>query len=126
MSHRIEALLEQQLTVLKELRDRANDLLDLERKVHAGKMNLQWGLPVSTFQQWPSSLAPSGASQYQFKPQGETMANTGKETESQTIPCSAVETDASGNPVTIDPTNAQWAVADTTIATVSKAADGSG
>jgi hypothetical protein len=51
----------------------------------------------------------------------------GKASDKQTISCSAIETDDKGQPVTIDPANAQWSVDDTAVATVvTNPADGSG
>jgi phospholipase C len=49
----------------------------------------------------------------------------GRETDTQTIPCSEVETDAAGNPVTLDPANVVWAIDDPTIATLTQNPDGS-
>jgi phospholipase C len=49
----------------------------------------------------------------------------GKETDTQTIPCSEVETDAAGSPVTLDPANVVWAIDDSTIATLTQNPDGS-
>ena len=49
----------------------------------------------------------------------------GKETDTQTIPCSEMETDGQGNPVTLNPANVQWAIDDPTIATLTQNADGS-
>lgn len=49
----------------------------------------------------------------------------GKETDTQTIPCSEVETDAAGNPVTLNPANVKWAIDDPTIAELTQNADGS-
>ena len=58
------------------------------------------------------------------------MAPTsGKETDKQTIPCSAIETDADGNPVTLDPKNVVWAIDalpdGSAVATLTQNADGS-
>ena len=53
----------------------------------------------------------------------------GKETDVQTIPCSAIETDADGNPVTLNPANVVWAIDNlpdgTSIASLVQNADGS-
>jgi len=59
----------------------------------------------------------------QFKGQGVGMPGT--ESDVQTIPCAAIETDAGGNPVTLNPANVLWAVQDSTIATLTQNADGS-
>jgi hypothetical protein len=49
----------------------------------------------------------------------------GKETDTQTVPCSEVETDGQGNAVVLNPANVVWAIDDTTIATLTQNADGS-
>ena len=49
----------------------------------------------------------------------------GRETDTQTVACSEVETDAAGNPVTLDPTSVTWAISDATVATLTQNADGS-
>jgi len=49
----------------------------------------------------------------------------GKETDSQTIQCTEMETDGAGNPVTLNPANVKWAIDDPTIATLTQNADGS-
>lgn len=61
--------------------------------------------------------------QLQFK--GELPDMPGTESDTQTIPCSAVETDAAGNPVTLNPANVVWAIDDPTIATLTQNTDGS-
>lgn len=49
----------------------------------------------------------------------------GTETDTQTIPCTEVETDSDGNPVTLNPANVVWAIDDSTIATLTQNSDGS-
>jgi hypothetical protein len=53
----------------------------------------------------------------------------GKETDVQTIPCSAIETDADGNPVTLNPANVTWAIDNlpdgSVLATLTQLPDGS-
>jgi hypothetical protein len=61
--------------------------------------------------------------QLQFK--GEKIGMPGIETDVQTIPCSALETDAAGQPVTLNPANVQWSIDDTSIAQLTQNADGS-
>lgn len=47
-----------------------------------------------------------------------------KETDVQTIPCTALETDADGNPVVLNPANVSWAIEDPSIAQVTQNTDG--
>lgn len=47
------------------------------------------------------------------------------ETDVMTIPASAVETDAAGFPVTLNPAGVTWAVDDATVAELTQNADGS-
>jgi hypothetical protein len=61
--------------------------------------------------------------QLEFEGQGAGMP--GKETDTQTIPCSALETDAAGNPVDLNPASVTWAIDDPTIATLTQNPDGS-
>jgi len=49
----------------------------------------------------------------------------GKETDTQTIPCTEMETDGAGNPVTLDPTSVVWAISDSTVAQLTQNPDGS-
>lgn len=48
-----------------------------------------------------------------------------KETDTQTVQCTEMETDAAGNPVTLDPTSVTWSIDDPTIATLTQNPDGS-
>jgi hypothetical protein len=57
--------------------------------------------------------------------QGEEIGMPGKETDTQTIPCSALETDAQGQPVVLNPASVTWAIDDPTIASMVQNADGS-
>jgi hypothetical protein len=57
--------------------------------------------------------------------QGEQPGMPGKETDTQTIPCSAIETDAVGNSVTLNPASVTWGIDDPTIATLTQNPDGS-
>ncbi len=102
------------LALWREQRDIQNQLLDEVRELRAdltkGKMQLNWG-------------QPSNVSVQQFKQGAAHMP--GKETDTQTIPCSEVETDAAGNPVTLDPTSVVWAIDDPTVATLTQNSDGS-
>lgn len=59
----------------------------------------------------------------QFK--GEQPDMPGTETDIQTIPATAFETDAAGAALTLNPANVTWAIADPTIATLTQNADGS-
>lgn len=61
--------------------------------------------------------------QLQFK--GEQPGMPGQETDTQTIPCSALETDAAGQPVTLNPASVTWSIADPTVATLTQNVDGS-
>jgi hypothetical protein len=49
----------------------------------------------------------------------------GIETDIQTIPCTEIETDAAGNPVTINPGNVTWAIDNPAIAALTQNSDGS-
>jgi len=49
----------------------------------------------------------------------------GTESDVQTIPATAVETDAAGQPVTLNPANVVWAIDNPAIATLTQNADGS-
>lgn len=57
--------------------------------------------------------------------EGEQLGMPGTETDTQTIPCSAMETDAAGNPVTLNPANVTWAIDNPAIASLTQNADGS-
>lgn len=59
----------------------------------------------------------------QFK--GEQPDMPGTETDIQTIPATAFETDAAGAALTLNPANVTWAIADPTIATLTQNPDGS-
>jgi hypothetical protein len=52
-----------------------------------------------------------------------------QELDNQTIPCTALETDSDGNPVTLNPANVTWSIAPlddgSTIATLTQNTDGS-
>jgi hypothetical protein len=61
--------------------------------------------------------------QLQF--QGGELNMPGKETDTQTIPCSAMETDAAGQPVSLDPASVTWAIDNAAIASLVQNADGS-
>lgn len=98
-----------------ELRDIANQFLDDWRRVHRGHMKLQFGQPVDD-----GALQRSQA----LATQGGSMSPA-KETDTQTIPCSEIETDAQGNPVTLNPANVLWKIDDPTIATLTQNSDGS-
>lgn len=49
----------------------------------------------------------------------------GTESDIQTIPCAAVETDAAGDPVTLNPANVVWAIDNPAIASLTQNPDGS-
>lgn len=74
----------------------------------------------------PKPLKPTKM-QLQFE--GEDPMAAGKETDKQTIPCTALETDAAGNPVALDPANVTWAIDKlpdgTDLAELTQGADGS-
>ena len=76
------------------------------------KMTLIWGQPT----------AQSDSETLHF--QGEKIM-PGKETDTQTVACTEVETDGQGNPVTLNPANVVWAIDDPTIATLTQNPDGS-
>jgi hypothetical protein len=76
-----------------------------------GKMDLQWGTPVA-----------DNVTTSQIR---EDTNMPGKETDTQTIPCTEMETDGQGNPVTLIAANVQWAIDDPTIATLTQNSDGS-
>lgn len=96
---------------LEDFRDFANDVrLIREALTQHGKIKLQFGSP--------NSVLPNS----QIR---EENTMPGKETDTQTIPCSEVETDAAGNPVTLVAANVQWSIDDPTIATLTQNADGS-
>jgi len=61
--------------------------------------------------------------QLQFK--GERIGMPGKETDVQTISCSAIETDGAGQPVTLNPASVTWAIDDPSIASLTQNPDGS-
>lgn len=66
---------------------------------------------------------PSNKLQIQFE--GETPGMPGQETDTQTIPATAIETDAAGNPVTLNPASVSWALDDQSIASMTQNPDGS-
>jgi hypothetical protein len=102
----------QQLTqAVAELREEVRLLrLFYENGSKKGKMTLSFGQPVN-------QIDPPD-------PQ-EIIAMPGKETDTQTIQCSEMESDGQGNPVTIDPTSVVWSIDDATIASLTPNADGS-
>jgi hypothetical protein len=57
--------------------------------------------------------------------EGSSPDMPGQEQDNQTIPCSAIETDADGNPVTLNPANVTWAIDDPTVAALTQNPDGS-
>jgi len=57
--------------------------------------------------------------------QGEDIGMPGQETDTQTIPCTAIETDAAGNPVQLNPASVTWTIDDPTIAQLTQNSDGS-
>lgn len=61
--------------------------------------------------------------QLQFE--GEKPNMPGTETDVQTIPCSALETDADGQPVALNPASVIWAIDNPAIASLTQNADGS-
>lgn len=65
------------------------------------------------------------ATKMQLLFQGGKLGMPGQETDTQTIPCAAIETDAAGNPVTLNPANVAWGIDDATIATLTQNPDGS-
>jgi hypothetical protein len=79
-----------------------------------GKMTLQFGEPFN------SDIVQAASLQTR-----EDLSMPAKETDVQTIPCSEMETDGLGNPVTLNPANVVWAIDDPTIATLTQNADGS-
>jgi hypothetical protein len=109
----------------KKLEDIQTRLIAVEQKLErilsvlgeGGKMVLNWGQPSE------AGSGQSKLSRFELS-KGETQM-PGQETDTQTIPCSEIETDADGNPVTLDPTAVQWAIDDPTIATLVQNADGS-
>lgn len=61
--------------------------------------------------------------QLQFK--GGKPGMPGTETDTQTIPCTALEKDAAGQPVTLNPANVTWSIDDPSIAQLTQNPDGS-
>lgn len=61
--------------------------------------------------------------QIQFE--GELPMAPGSMSDTQTIQATAIETDAAGQPVTIDPANAAWGIDDSSIASLTQNPDGS-
>lgn len=104
---RIARALEAALVVWKEERDILNQLLDEVRLIHRDLNKSR--KPVKM--------------QLQFK--GEKIGMPGQETDTQTIPCTAIETDAADNPVTLNPANVTWGMDDPSIATLTQNPDGS-
>jgi hypothetical protein len=108
--HRIEEALEHQ----NELFEHLVQLLTPPPPV-PGEMHLHWTSPES-------SIADAALNS-QTREESNNMP--GKETDSQHVACSEMETDGAGNPVTLNPANVQWAIDDPTIATLTQNADGS-
>ena len=105
--HRIEARQERQDKVLKQIVDALTP--------PPGEMMLHWETPEI-------SNAPAALNS-QMREELQNMS--GKETDTQTVACSEVETDGAGNLVTLNPANVVWAIDDSTIATLTQNADGS-
>jgi hypothetical protein len=78
-------------------------------------MSLKFGQPVPTTPKGDSTMSTSPV--------------PGVETDVQTIPCSALETDDDGNPVTLNPANVTWSITPgddgIVVASVSQQPDGS-
>jgi hypothetical protein len=122
-----------QLSAVKEFQENEIDILGQIRDLLSppppipGEMTLVWGQPASsglgTLKQTLQDFASSEATTKSLIREEITMP--GKETDVQTIPCSEMETDGAGNPVTIVPANVSWSIDDPTIATLTQNADGS-
>lgn len=93
--------------ILKELRE--------HKKPKPRKMELQFGTPEDT------ANVVSNSPIRRFS----DMADPGRETDKQTIPCAAIETDADGNPVALNAANVVWAIDDPSLAELTQNADGS-
>jgi hypothetical protein len=97
-----------------ELRDELRQIrILIEKEAAPGSMKLSFGQPVDQITQFRT----------EFQKENHNMP--GKETDTQTVPCSEIETDGAGNPVTLNPANVVWAIDDPTIATLTQNADGS-
>jgi hypothetical protein len=107
--HRIEQGIERQNELLGHL----VELLTPPPPV-PGEMHLHWASPEGSI---------AGALNSQTREESNSMS--GKETDTQTVACSEVETDGQGNLVTLNPANVVWAIDDATIATLTQNADGS-
>jgi hypothetical protein len=70
-----------------------------------------------------STLGVKEVLQIQFE--GELPMAPGQMSDTQTIQATAIETDAAGQPVTIDPANAAWGIDDSSIASLTQNPDGS-
>jgi hypothetical protein len=102
-----------------ELRDELRQIrILIEKDLELpGSMKLNWGSPSD---QIPIDEILEFRNQFQKE-----NHMPGKETDTQTVPCSEVETDAAGNPVVLNPANVKWAIDDPTIATLTQNSDGS-
>lgn len=71
------------------------------------------------------TLGSLGTPTLQIQFEGESPMAPGQMSDTQTIQATAIETDAAGSPVTIDPANAAWGIDDPSIASLTQNSDGS-
>jgi hypothetical protein len=118
---RKQGLERQEVKLLGEIRDLGNQQLD------AARLSLQALERIIELLTPPPPPHVPAHMHLQFE--GSNPDMPGKETDVQTIPCSAIETDADGNPVTLNPANVTWAIDKlpdgSDIATLTQNADGS-
>lgn len=104
------------ITLEKDVKDLAQDFKTVNKKLDV--LNEKLDHIYALLQQMSPKVM-----HIQFK--GEEPDMPGTETDIQTIPATAFETDAAGAPLTLNPANVTWAIADPTIATLTQNADGS-
>jgi len=68
---------------------------------------------------------PGKATKLELQFDGGLPGMPATETDTQTIPCTALETDAAGQPVTLNPANVTWSIDDPSIASLTQNPDGS-
>ncbi len=102
---RIAVALEKLAPYVEEIKDVETQMLDELRRIRVHYL----GVPVGM----------------KLKFEGGLLGMPGTETDVQTIPCSAIETDADNQPVTLNPANVTWSIDDPTVATLTQNSDGS-
>jgi hypothetical protein len=116
--------------ILKRVKDLDEDLGEFRRSMTGLATSDQVNQIVSTQQDMLTALREIAVTlgvktELQIQFEGELPMAPGQMSDTQTLQATAIETDAAGQPVTIDPVNAAWGIDDPSIASLAQNADGS-